>query len=234
MIVPSRWFAGGMGLDEFRESMLADDRMRSIDDYLSASDVFPGIGLKGGVCYFLWDRDNRGPCQVKTHFKEWPVSTATRSLLEEGVDVFIRFNEGLSILKKVVAVETGSGKSLALPEAKKFDETGQLDWLIWTRQHVQGEREEVRRMTLKSTETVGSGTSQDRKLRTSEPSSTSGKSSSAARPRDRQPRHLPAQDHQHTIYRRARKHLVVDVLCISGRSTRRLRPRVSCPTSPAG
>jgi site-specific DNA-methyltransferase (adenine-specific) len=100
--------------------MLADDRVRSIDDYLSASDVFPGIGLKGGVCYFLWDRDNRGLCQVKTHFKDWPVSIATRSLLEEGVDVFIRFNEGLSILKKVVAVETGSSKSLELPEAKKF------------------------------------------------------------------------------------------------------------------
>ena len=49
MIIPSRWFAGGKGLDEFRESMLADDRLRSIDDYLSASDVFPGVGLKGAV-----------------------------------------------------------------------------------------------------------------------------------------------------------------------------------------
>jgi site-specific DNA-methyltransferase (adenine-specific) len=41
MVIPSRWFAGGKGLDEFRESMLDDDRVRSIDDYLSASDVFP-------------------------------------------------------------------------------------------------------------------------------------------------------------------------------------------------
>ena len=49
MVIPARWFAGGKGLDEFRESMLADDRLRSIDDYLSASDVFPGVGLKGGV-----------------------------------------------------------------------------------------------------------------------------------------------------------------------------------------
>jgi hypothetical protein len=120
MIIPSRWFAGGMGLDEFRESMLTDDRLRLIDDYLSASDVFPGIGLKGGVCYFAWDRDNRGPCRVTTHFNDWPVSTANRPLLEKGADVFIRFNEGLSILKKVVGVETGSGKSLELPEAKKF------------------------------------------------------------------------------------------------------------------
>lgn len=121
MIIPSRWFAGGKGLDEFRESMLGDDRVRSIDDFLNASDVFPGVGLKGGVCYFLWDRDNRGPCRVTTHFKDEEPSTAVRPLLEEGVDVFVRFNEGLSILRKVVAVETGQAVSLSLPENKRFD-----------------------------------------------------------------------------------------------------------------
>ncbi len=123
MIIPSRWFAGGKGLDEFRESMLSDDRIRSIDDYLSASDVFPsGMGGKGGVCYFLWDRDNPGPCRVTTHFKVWPISTTERPLLEPGSDVFIRFNEGLSILKKVVAVETGQVASLAFPEDKRFEQ----------------------------------------------------------------------------------------------------------------
>jgi site-specific DNA-methyltransferase (adenine-specific) len=121
MVIPARWFAGGKGLDEFRESMLADDRLRSIDDFLSASDVFPGVGLKGGVCFFLWDRDNRGSCRVATHFKDWPVSTASRPLLEDGVDIFIRFNEGLSILKKVVAVESGDTSSLSLPKSKRFD-----------------------------------------------------------------------------------------------------------------
>ena len=121
MIIPSRWFAGGKNLDEFRESMLADNRLRSIDDYLSASDVFPGVGLKGGVCYFLWDRDNPGLCQVTTRYKDWPVSTANRPLLETGVDVFIRFNEGLSILKKVVAVESGKSESLSLPDNKRFE-----------------------------------------------------------------------------------------------------------------
>ncbi|WP_396271338.1 Eco57I restriction-modification methylase domain-containing protein [Ideonella sp.] len=121
MIIPARWFAGGKGLDEFRESMLADDRLRSIDDYLSASDVFPGVGLKGGVCYFLWNRDHRGDCQVSTHFKDWPVSTATRHLAEEGADVFIRFNEGLSILQKVVESEGQGAPGLALPANKRFD-----------------------------------------------------------------------------------------------------------------
>jgi site-specific DNA-methyltransferase (adenine-specific) len=121
MVIPARWFAGGKGLDEFRESMLTDDRLRSIDDYLSASDVFPGVGLKGGVCYFLWDRDNRGTCRVTTHYKDEPLETKSRQLLEEGVDVFIRFNEGLAILKKVVGVESGGAKSLLLPEKKRFD-----------------------------------------------------------------------------------------------------------------
>jgi site-specific DNA-methyltransferase (adenine-specific) len=122
MVIPARWFAGGKGLDEFRESMLADDRLRSIDDYLSASDVFPGVGLKGGVCYFLWDRDNAGPCLVTTHFKDGPPSTASRPILEEGADVFIRFNEGLSILKKVVAGESGETNSLSLRKGKRFDQ----------------------------------------------------------------------------------------------------------------
>ena len=122
MVIPARWFAGGKGLDEFRKSMLADDRLRSIDDYLSASDVFPGVGLKGGVCFFLWDRDNPGQCLVTTHFKDDPPSTVSRHLLEEGLDVFIRFNEGPSILKKVVAVETGETQSLLLPKIKRFDQ----------------------------------------------------------------------------------------------------------------
>lgn len=121
MVIPSRWFAGGKGLDEFREAMLTDGRVRSIDDYLAASEVFPGVGLKGGVCYFLWDRDHPGKCRVTTHFKDWSDSSTTRPLLESGTDVFVRFNEGVSILKKVVAVETGQTESLALPAEKRFD-----------------------------------------------------------------------------------------------------------------
>ena len=112
MVIPSRWFAGGKGLDDFRKSMLSDNCLCSIHDYLSASDVFSGVGLKGGVCYFLWDKEYSGECRISTTFKDWPVSEATRPLLEEGVEIFVRFNEGVSILKKVMQVETGQNKTL--------------------------------------------------------------------------------------------------------------------------
>jgi site-specific DNA-methyltransferase (adenine-specific) len=120
-VIPARWFAGGKGLDEFRRAMLEDERTRVLVDYLTASDIFSGIGLKGGICYFLWDRDHPGLCRVSTHFGAWPVSTSERRLLEPGADVFIRFNEGVSILRKVIRAETGSTASLALPDEKRFD-----------------------------------------------------------------------------------------------------------------
>ena len=122
MVIPARWFAGGKGLDDFREAMLGDSRLRILNDFLTASDVFPGVGLKGGICYFLWDRDNPGLCDVSTHFKDWPVSSATRPLQEDGADIFVRFNEGIEILRKVVQVEGGSSGSVELPSGQRLDQ----------------------------------------------------------------------------------------------------------------
>ncbi len=101
MIIPARWYSGGKGLDEFRDSMLKDDRIRQIVDFPEAIDCFPGVQIKGGVCYFLWDRDHRGECNVVTSRKGKNVSEMTRPLLEEGADTFIRYNEAISILHKV-------------------------------------------------------------------------------------------------------------------------------------
>lgn len=100
MITPARWFVGGRGLDEYRSMMLHDDRLRIIHDYPNASDCFPGVEIKGGVCYFLWDRDRRGLCDIYTHEND-KASLTTRPLLENGLDVFIRTSNQLSILNKI-------------------------------------------------------------------------------------------------------------------------------------
>lgn len=102
MIIPARWYAGGKGLDEFRDDMLHDDRIRHIHDFPEASDCFSGVQIKGGVCYFLWNRDSKGLCEVVTHKGETISKAVNRPLLENNCDTFIRYNEAISILHKVV------------------------------------------------------------------------------------------------------------------------------------
>lgn len=106
MVVPARWFAGGKGLDDFREEMLSDERLRVLEDFPDSTEVFPGTQIKGGVCYFLWDRDEPGLVNVRTHDKGKVVSEAARPLREPGASVFVRYNHGVSILRKVFAAET--------------------------------------------------------------------------------------------------------------------------------
>jgi len=101
MIVPSRWFSGGKGLDDFRVDMLSDNSLRQIHDFIEAADCFPGVQIKGGVCYFLWDRDNSGDCLVTTRRGDSANKSLERPLLEKGCDVFIRHNEAIPIFHKV-------------------------------------------------------------------------------------------------------------------------------------
>jgi len=100
MIIPSRWFSGGKGLDEFRNEMLTDTRIRKIVDFPDSTECFPGVDLSGGVCYFLWDRDAKGDCEV-TSIVEGKASTMSRPLLGKGMDIFIRYNDAVPILNKV-------------------------------------------------------------------------------------------------------------------------------------
>lgn len=121
MVTPSRWFSGGMGLDDFRESMLSDSRIRVIRDFPDSNDVFPGTQIKGGISFFLWDRDHAGDVEVSTIDRGKVVSSSTRPMIEPGLDIFVRYNEGMDILKKVFKVEIGkhSGR-LELPAEKRF------------------------------------------------------------------------------------------------------------------
>jgi site-specific DNA-methyltransferase (adenine-specific) len=105
MIIPSRWFSGGKGLDGFRSAMLNDDRISHLIDYPITADVFPGLKVIGGVCYFLWDSKHKGHCQVTTRMSG-ESETVVRPLNQ--YDTFVRFNKAISILEKVSRRDYGS------------------------------------------------------------------------------------------------------------------------------
>jgi site-specific DNA-methyltransferase (adenine-specific) len=100
MIIPSRWFGGGKGLDEFRREMLNDERIRKIVDFEDSSEVFPGVSVAGGICYFLWEKDYKGPCEV-VNMHGGVEATSTRRLNE--FSTFIRHSQAVPIIRKVLA-----------------------------------------------------------------------------------------------------------------------------------
>ena len=100
MIIPARWYAGGKGLDKFRERMLSDDRIRKLVDFESSKDCFEGVNIAGGICYFLWDRDYKGPCSIVNFNAE------SERVVERRLDEFpilIRSNMAISIVHKVLS-----------------------------------------------------------------------------------------------------------------------------------
>lgn len=100
MIVPSRWFTGGKGLGEFRDRMIADRRMRAIVDNPKLFDCFPGVEIKGGVNYFLWDRDHQGDCEFSIRIDGQIVETLPRDL-RDGDGVLLRNPRAVRIVERV-------------------------------------------------------------------------------------------------------------------------------------
>lgn len=98
MIIPSRWFSGGMGLDEFRKEMLSDSHIKRIVDYSLSTECFPGVDIAGGVCYFLWEREYSGECEY-TYFDNGAKTTFVRKLNE--FEIFVRNNRAVKIIRKI-------------------------------------------------------------------------------------------------------------------------------------
>lgn len=102
MIIPARWYAGGKGLDEFRNEMLNDDRIRKLVDFENSNEVFPGVDIAGGICYFLWDRDKKGICEITNQYDGKRVASE-RSLNE--FDIFIRHSKAVPVIRKIIDIE---------------------------------------------------------------------------------------------------------------------------------
>ena len=116
MIIPARWYAGGRGLDEFRDEMLHDKHIVKLIDFPNAVDCFPGVDIAGGVCFFLWDRDNMSDCEVTMLRSGNEPSTMRRPLLELGCNTFIRFNSAINILRKIKQQQQSSFSDLVSPQ----------------------------------------------------------------------------------------------------------------------
>lgn len=124
MIIPSRWMASGLGLSEFRRSMLEDRHIRKLVDYEKMSDVFPGVDFEGGVCFFLWERENEGDCDVTTTSGDEVIGPVARNLNE--FDVFVRDIRAVKILRKVLKVSEASITEI-LSVDKEFGWTSNFD-----------------------------------------------------------------------------------------------------------
>ena len=101
MITPSRWFSGGWGLDEFRDVVASKNHIREIHDFQNSSDCFQGVDIKGGVSYFLYERDYCGKCNFVSHEDKDITSSTLRYLLEDGCETVIRYNTLISVSKKI-------------------------------------------------------------------------------------------------------------------------------------
>lgn len=98
MIIPSRWFAGGKGLDEFRYTMLNDKKISCIYDFVNAKDCFPSNSIGGGVCYFLRNKEYQGDCFFTT-INNKNSDSRYRKLNE--FNIFVRYNKAVDIIYKV-------------------------------------------------------------------------------------------------------------------------------------
>ena len=134
MIIPSRWFTGGKGLEEFRKKMLSDRHIQRLIDYENFKDVFPGVDLAGGDCYILYKQNYNGKCKVTNYDKNNPI-TSSRYLDE--YDIFIRQNLAVEIVKKICSIEhsflddrVSSRKPFGLPTNYEPREFGVPCWFI--------------------------------------------------------------------------------------------------------
>lgn len=130
MIIPSRWFAGGKGLDDFRRNMLNDDHIRKLVDFEDANEVFPGVDIAGGICYFLWERDSNGVCEV-INIQNSVKTVSSRSLHE--FKTFIRHGQAVPIIRKVLAKkeptmngQVSSRKPFGLPTTERPQKKGDI------------------------------------------------------------------------------------------------------------
>ena len=106
MITPSRWMTkAGQGVsDEWVDKMIQGNHFVEIHDYLSASECFAGVEIKGGVSYFLYKPSHSGKCKYFLH-NGINISERNDYLDTLGAGVVIRDSMAIEIIRRLMAVE---------------------------------------------------------------------------------------------------------------------------------
>lgn len=115
MVIPARWYSGGKGLDSFREEMLQDKTLSELHDFPETNLVFPGVNIRGGVCYVLFSKSHSGPPEVTNYSSSSSPSTMKRNLAISGTGVIARYNNAISIMNKVVSKTQQNYSSKVFP-----------------------------------------------------------------------------------------------------------------------
>jgi hypothetical protein len=104
-VIPTRWYAGGKQLGDFRKQMLADPCVRELHDFPTPEKVFPETNNRGGVCFFLrdsnYDSAEAGGTLVLTREGQDVIFETTRPLNTFGLGIFLRDSKGVEIVEKV-------------------------------------------------------------------------------------------------------------------------------------
>ena len=120
-ITPTRWFAGGKGLDEFRDMMLRDKTIKELHDFLTPEDVFPNTNNRGGICYFISDYEKiDSEVKVVTHQNNSIISNKKRSLMVKNIDIFIRDSMAISVIDKAFKNKNEGDLSSIVSPRKPF------------------------------------------------------------------------------------------------------------------
>lgn len=120
-ITPTRWFAGGKGLDEFRDMMLRDKTIKELHDFLTPEDIFPNTNNRGGVCYFISDHEkNDAEVKVITHQNNSIISNVKRNLMVENIDILIRDSIAICVIDKVFKTKNEGDLSSIVSPRKPF------------------------------------------------------------------------------------------------------------------
>lgn len=103
MIIPSRWMTKSTeGIpDQWVDDMIKENKIKILHDFYNASDCFAGIPIKGGVCYFLWEKNYSGKCHYVLHDTDSSIRTSYDYLDSQGIGFVIRDSKVLTIFQKI-------------------------------------------------------------------------------------------------------------------------------------